>query len=83
VLTANVNIISAGSTCVMPLGAPAGARITVINEGAAVVTPYPPSGKAFDNRSTNVATGTIAALASNLPGIGQWISDGNGNFFTV
>ncbi len=83
VLGANINVIASGSICVLPLAAPAGARITVINEGASAITPYPPVGFAFDNRATNVATGTIAAIASNLPGIAEWVALGNGNYVTV
>lgn len=82
-LVANVNVIASGSVCVLPLGAPAGSKIDVINEGASVVTPFPPSGGAIDNRAANASSATIAALASNIPGIAHYVALGSGNFATV
>lgn len=83
VLQANVNVIASGSVCVLPLGAPAGARIDVVNEGAAVVTPFPPTGGAIDNRAANASSATIAALSANLPGIAHYVALGSGNYVTV
>lgn len=79
-LTANRNVIASGSVCVLPLSAPAGAVITVTNQGAAIVTPYPPVGGQISTYGTNTAGATLAAISSNVATVGRYVSRGSGNY---